>query len=227
MNWLCAEYLRTKIIGKSRAKALNWNRFGIMNFTEHYRAKTLAFIVPSSESPASGWKRYAFRTTAFAVGFGLYILFVKRKDWSGRIWSVFRRRDASIEPRGNSTNEVKEVKYDHREENEQLNSAFSSSLNFKSIPHARPIGWSNDLTRATAHVAFSWLTRAVDVKLNRMRNEVPRNTCCVLIYTSCARVTQTSSYYKKNQLNIGDIQQKLKLIMCSVFFPHLAAITDP
>ncbi|XP_020299677.1 E3 ubiquitin-protein ligase RNF170-like isoform X2 [Pseudomyrmex gracilis] len=80
-----------------------------MNFTEHYRARTLAFVVPSSEGSASGWKGYAIRATALAVGFGLYILLVKRKDWSDRIWSVFRRRDASIEPRDNSTNEVKEV----------------------------------------------------------------------------------------------------------------------
>lgn len=101
-----------------------------MNFTEQYRARTLAFIMPSSEGPISGWKGYALRVTVLAVGFGIYILF-KKKDSSNGRWSLRRIQETPIEPDDNSNIEMKELRYKFRERNVKLLVAFSIILNKK------------------------------------------------------------------------------------------------
>ncbi|XP_029171781.1 peroxisome biogenesis factor 10-like [Nylanderia fulva] len=62
-----------------------------MNFTGQYKARTLAFIMPPNEGPTSGWKGYALRITAFAVGFGICVLLFRGNSSFGRRWRSFRR----------------------------------------------------------------------------------------------------------------------------------------
>ncbi|XP_011701263.1 PREDICTED: E3 ubiquitin-protein ligase RNF170-like isoform X2 [Wasmannia auropunctata] len=85
-----------------------------MNFTEQYRARTLAFIMPPNESAISGWKGHALRITVFAVGFGIYVLLFKRKDSSSGRWSLRRARKTPIEPDNISNTEMKELSSDDR-----------------------------------------------------------------------------------------------------------------
>lgn len=80
-----------------------------MNFTEQYRARTLAFIMPPSEGPFSGWKGYALRVTVLAVGFGIYALLFKKKDSSSGRWSLRRTQKT---PNDNSNTKIKELRYD-------------------------------------------------------------------------------------------------------------------
>lgn len=82
-----------------------------MNFTEQYRARTLAFIMPPSEGPIAGWKGYALRVTVLAVGFGIYFLLFKKKDSSSGRWSLRRTQEIPIESDDNSNIEMKELRY--------------------------------------------------------------------------------------------------------------------
>jgi len=99
-----------------------------MNFTEQYRARTLAFIMPSSEGPISGWKGYALRVTVLAVGFGIYVLFKKKDSSSGR-WNLRRTQKTSIEPDNNSNTEIKELKYNYFQKRNMISIIFLSFLN--------------------------------------------------------------------------------------------------
>lgn len=72
--------------------------------------RTLTFIVPPSEGPISGWKGYALRITALAVGFGIYILF-KKKDLSSGRWSLRRIRKTTVEPEDNSNTKINDLRY--------------------------------------------------------------------------------------------------------------------
>ncbi|XP_067211671.1 uncharacterized protein [Linepithema humile] len=83
-----------------------------MNFTEQYRPRTLAFIMPPSEGPISGWKGYALRVTVLAVGYGIYVLLFRKKDSSGGRWSLRRNQNTPIEPDGNSDIEINELSDD-------------------------------------------------------------------------------------------------------------------
>lgn len=82
-----------------------------MNFTEQYRARTLAFIMPPSEGPLSGWKGYALRVTVLAVGFGIYVLLFKKNNSSSGRWSLRRTRETPVEPDKNSNTEMKKLRY--------------------------------------------------------------------------------------------------------------------
>lgn len=90
-----------------------------MNFTEQYRAKTLAFIMPPNEGPISGWKGYALRITVLAVGFGIYVLLFKKKDSSSGRWSLRRTRKTPIEP-NDSNIKIEELRYNYFQERHAL-----------------------------------------------------------------------------------------------------------
>ncbi|XP_036139040.1 uncharacterized protein LOC114255505 [Monomorium pharaonis] len=82
-----------------------------MNVTE-YRMRTLAFIMPPSEGPISGWKGCALRVTVLAVGFGIYILLFKKKNLSSGRLSLQRTPKIPIEPDDNLNTELKELSDD-------------------------------------------------------------------------------------------------------------------
>ncbi|CAL1684983.1 unnamed protein product [Lasius platythorax] len=91
-----------------------------MNFTGQYKARTLAFIMPPSDGPTSGWKGYALRITVLAVGFGICVLLFRRKGSFGRRWRNLRRnqnrrtRTELDDSSANSSTEIKELTSDDR-----------------------------------------------------------------------------------------------------------------
>ncbi|XP_011635673.1 uncharacterized protein LOC105426237 isoform X2 [Pogonomyrmex barbatus] len=77
-----------------------------MNFTEQYRQKILAFIMPPVEGPISGWKGYALRITVLAVGVGIYVLLFKRNNSSSRRWGFRGTQETQAKPNDNSSIEI-------------------------------------------------------------------------------------------------------------------------
>ncbi|XP_050466031.1 uncharacterized protein LOC126859109 [Cataglyphis hispanica] len=85
-----------------------------MNFTGQYKARTLAFIMPPSEGPTSGWKGYALRTTVLAVGFGICVLLFRKKgSFCGR-WRNVEIQTELDDSSANSSTKKKELKSDDR-----------------------------------------------------------------------------------------------------------------